>query len=635
MLILNPIFVSLLRGTIRSAIRSSEWLDEHYERVSLEYVLHSRSHLVTALRTAVTVRRDFPKQLSTMAAPTSNDGPITASQGLHSTSAIHKMSVANADLPRLLDEAKDATNVEKNMLIRQAFLTYPKAVIFSMILSTAIVMEGYDAVLLANFYAFPSFNARYGSPTGDPNNPYQIPAAWQAGLSNGAGVGEILGLFINGIVSERYGYRKTMLVSLVAVISFIFIPFFAKDLITLQIGEILCGIPWGVFQTLTTAYASEVCPTQLRAYLTTYVNLCWVIGQLIGSGVLRSLVQRSDQWSYRIPFAVQWIWPIPIIIGVLFAPESPWWLVRHGRIQDAKEALRSLTSKKNSDASFNIDDTIAMIVTTNELEKALESGVGYLDCFKGIDLRRTEIVCVTWAIQNLCGSAFMGYSTYFYEQAGLPTVQAFNMSMAQYAIGFLGTIGSWFLMSHAGRRTLYVHGLAMLTLILLCIGLTSISTAKGASWGIGSLLLVYTFVYDITVGPVCYSLVAEIPSTRLKTKSIVLARSVYNVMGIINGVIVPYMLNPTAWNWKGKAGFFWAGMCFLCFTWTYFRLPEPRGRTYGELDILFERDISARKFKGTDVSPWAHEGIDRVASDKKGKGEEKEMGAEFVEQVSA
>jgi len=254
-----------------------------------------------------------------------NGDALDTSHGLQPTdTAIRKMSILTPELPQLLNEAKDATHVEKTMTIRQAFTTYPKAVIFSMILSTAIVMEGYDVVLLANLYAFPSFTKKYGSPTGDPTTPYQIPARWQAGLSNGAYVGEILGLFINGIVSERYGYRKTMIVSLIAVTGFIFIPFFAKNLIDLQIGEILCGIPWGVFQTLTTAYASEVCPTQLRAYLTTYVNLCWVMGQLIGSGVLRSLVQRNDQWSYRIPFAIQWIWPVPIIIGVLLAPESPW-----------------------------------------------------------------------------------------------------------------------------------------------------------------------------------------------------------------------------------------------------------------------------------------------------------------------
>jgi SP family general alpha glucoside:H+ symporter-like MFS transporter len=529
-----------------------------------------------------------------------------------------KMSVANPNMPSIMNEAKDATENEKSMSIIQAFKTYPKAVMFSMCLSTAIIMEGYDVVLLANFYAFPTFNKRYGNATGNPKNPYQIPAPWQAGLSNGANVGEILGLFINGIVSERYGYRKTMIVSLIAVCGFIFIPFFAKDLIDLEIGEILCGIPWGVFQTLTTAYASEVCPVQLRPYLTTYVNLCWVIGQLIASGVLRALVTRPDQWSYRIPFAIQWIWPVPIMIGVLFAPESPWWLVRRGRQEDAKKALLSLTSSKNADDSFNVDQTIAMMVTTNELEKALESGTGYLDCFRGIDLRRTEIVCVTWTIQNLCGSAFMGYSTYFYEQAGLSTLDSFDMSMGQYALGICGTVGSWFLMARAGRRTLYTYGLALLTLLLLLVGLISISNSKGASWGIGSLLLIYTFTYDITVGPVCYSLVAEIPSTRLKTKSIVLARNVYNVFGIVNGVIMPYMLNPTAWNWRGKAGFFWAGMCALCWLWTYFRLPEPRGRTYGELDILFEKRVAARKFAGTDVSPWSSEQeINRVESDEK------------------
>jgi len=529
-----------------------------------------------------------------------------------------KMSVANPNMPSIMNEAKDATENEKSMSIIQAFKTYPKAVMFSMCLSTAIIMEGYDVVLLANFYAFPTFNKRYGNATGNPKTPYQIPAPWQAGLSNGANVGEILGLFINGIVSERYGYRKTMIVSLIAVCGFIFIPFFAKDLIDLEIGEILCGIPWGVFQTLTTAYASEVCPVQLRPYLTTYVNLCWVIGQLIASGVLRALVTRPDQWSYRIPFAIQWIWPVPIMIGVLFAPESPWWLVRRGRQEDAKKALLSLTSSKNADDSFNVDQTIAMMVTTNELEKALESGTGYLDCFRGIDLRRTEIVCVTWTIQNLCGSAFMGYSTYFYEQAGLSTLDSFDMSMGQYALGICGTVGSWFLMARAGRRTLYTYGLALLTLLLLLVGLISISNSKGASWGIGSLLLIYTFTYDITVGPVCYSLVAEIPSTRLKTKSIVLARNVYNVFGIVNGVIMPYMLNPTAWNWRGKAGFFWAGMCALCWLWTYFRLPEPRGRTYGELDILFEKRVAARKFAGTDVSPWSSEQeINRVESDEK------------------
>lgn len=66
------------------------------------------------------------------------------------------------------------------------------------------------------------------------------------------------------------------------------------------------------------------------------------------------------------------------------------------------------------------------------------------------------------------------------------------------------------------------------------------------------------------------------------------------------------MLNTTAWNWKGKAGFFWAGSCFFCLCWTYFRLPEPKGRTYAELDILFEQGVSARKFRTTNVDVFSH-----------------------------
>lgn len=159
-------------------------------------------------------------------------------------------------------------------------------------------------------------------------------------------------------------------------------------------------------------------------------------------------------------------------------------------------------------------------------------------------------------------------------------------------------------MSYAGRRTIYIYGLAILTVLLLLIGLASFSNSTATPWVIGSLLLAYTFIYDLTIGPICYSLVSEMPSTRLKTKSIVLARCAYNIFGIVNGVITPYMLNPTAWNWKGKSGFFWAGLCFLCSLWSYFRLPEPKGRTYGELDDLFARGISARKFKETVVTLW-------------------------------
>jgi MFS transporter, SP family, general alpha glucoside:H+ symporter len=105
-----------------------------------------------------------------------------------------------------------------------------------------------------------------------------------------------------------------------------------------------------------------------------------------------------------------------------------------------------------------------------------------------------------------------------------------------------------------------------------------------------------------------------------------------NIVAIICGVLTPYMLNPTAWNWANYAGFFWvspkiteagpqrlmflqAGICFLCIIYTYFRVPEPAGRSFAELDLLFERGVGARKFATTNVDVFDAE-IDPALMEK-------------------
>lgn len=142
--------------------------------------------------------------------------------------------------------------------------------------------------------------------------------------------------------------------------------------------------------------------------------------------------------------------------------------------------------------------------------------------------------------------------------------------------------------SYFGRRTLYLGGLLVLMVLLLGIGgagfapanatilqtrsagpsagptaTTEIRTNIAASWAIGSLLLIFTLIYDITVGPVCYAIVAESSSTRLRQKTIVMARMTYNVAGAINNVLLPAQLNPGTWNWGAKSGLFWAGVSKL------------------------------------------------------------------------
>ncbi|KAH7370202.1 hypothetical protein BKA65DRAFT_487860 [Rhexocercosporidium sp. MPI-PUGE-AT-0058] len=175
----------------------------------------------------------------------------------------------------------------------------------------------------------------------------------------------------------------------------------------------------------------------------------------------------------------------------------------------------------------------------------------------------------------------------------------------------VGVFGAWFLMSVGlGRRSLYLYGLCGLFSMLLILGFLGLvpeSGRKSGSLATGSIMLVWALFYQLTVGTVCYSLVAELSTRRLQIKTIVLGRNLYNVVGIICSVLTPYMLNPGACNWGNYAGFFWAGICFCCIVYTYFRLPEPAGRSFAELNLLFERGVSARKFASTHVDVFAEQ----------------------------
>lgn len=126
-----------------------------------------------------------------------------------------------------------------------------------------------------------------------------------------------------------------------------------------------------------------------------------------------------------------------MMVVCYFAPESPWWLVRAERLEQAKHSIKRLSGGKTEE---QINNQIAMMVHTNGMEAEETSGATYIDCFKGINLRRTEIVCVAFAGQILSGSSFAYTPTYFFTSAGLPTDAAFYLSLGAKGFAFVGTI---------------------------------------------------------------------------------------------------------------------------------------------------------------------------------------------------
>jgi MFS transporter, SP family, general alpha glucoside:H+ symporter len=138
-------------------------------------------------------------------------------------------------------------------------------------------------------------------------------------------------------------------------------------------------------------------------YNMTDTHRCFAIGQFIGAGVLQGTIGLDSEWSYRIPFAVQWAWPLPLMVAAYFMPESPWWLVRQNRMEEAEHSLQRCMAESEKPNAKNI---VAMMVHTNAIEEETVKGTSYIDCYRGTDIRRTEIACMAFAGQILSGSEF-------------------------------------------------------------------------------------------------------------------------------------------------------------------------------------------------------------------------------------
>ena len=132
-----------------------------------------------------------------------------------------------------------------------------------------------------------------------------------------------------------------------------------------------------------------------------------------------------------LPWCLQWIWPVPLIIGMLFAPESPWWLVRKEKFAEAERAVKRLYRGDDKDIGSK---TVAMMLRTDQLEKETSAGATFRQCFRGTDLRRTEVACVAFSCQILCGSVLSWNSSFFFVQAGTYTrfVPCTGLTHARY-----------------------------------------------------------------------------------------------------------------------------------------------------------------------------------------------------------
>ncbi|CAK7233306.1 hypothetical protein SBRCBS47491_008563 [Sporothrix bragantina] len=510
-----------------------------------------------------------------------------------------KLDVVNEQM------AIEATLNEHNLTTWQALVKYRKACLWSMLVSLSIIMRAYDIEITGNFFALPAFAEHLGEYV--PGHGYQVPTQWQVAMSIGPIVGQVIGAWAAAIPMDRIGRKKTLAVYLVMTTALVFMQVFAPNREVLTASMYLAGVIWGGYHVIAPTYASEVLPLRLRGIFTGFVMLCYVMGALIQTGVTRGFVHWTSVWAYKIPYAIQWVWPVFILSLLYWAPESPWWLIRQNRLDDAKLALDRLSNRESRQNNYNV---LAMMVKTDVYERELEVGVTYKDCFKGPNLRRLEISSALFIIQNFSGNA-AAFAVYLFEQVGLSSEDAFDMGIGLNAVGFVGTCLSVLVMSYLGRRRTWLYGLvyniACLWVVALLCFAKDYKTKSSYAWAQASILVTMQFVYSLSIGPLAYIISSEIPSTKLRAKTLSLTATFNGITYLVITVAGPYLLNPGSANAGAKIDFLWGGLSIFSFIWSYFRLPETANRTYEELDTLFDRRVPSRKFKTYVITPEENE----------------------------
>lgn len=410
---------------------------------------------------------------------------------------------------------------------------------------------------------------------------YVLPASWQTAFNMISSVGMLFGGFACSTLADKMGRRAALLCGILFCTGGAFGEMFAPSRGAFLASKLILGAGLGFYLTIGPLACGEIAPVVLRGISTAGINLGIAIGQLLSNAVVKGFGERTDRWAYAAPFAIQLFFSLFLLCGLPWVPESPWYLVRNGKDIEASNALQKLWGKDT-----NISDKLVNLkVTIQEEESQKESK--FLDCFRGTNVLRTCISTGVFACQHLTGIVFvLGYSTYFFQLAGLDTSRSFDLGVGVTACGVTGNIASWFVVNSYGRRKVFVGGMAALTVLLLLIGIMDVIPTGPSKWVQASCTVLYAFFYFMTIGAMAFVLLGETSSMGLRAHTTALATATQSILGIVMNIAIPYMVNPDEANLKGKVGFVFGGLAAIATFGSWLYVPELKGRTNREIDIV-------------------------------------------------
>ncbi|XP_040087406.1 solute carrier family 2, facilitated glucose transporter member 1 [Oryx dammah] len=404
-------------------------------------------------------------------------------------------------------------------------------------------------------------------------------------------VGGMIGSFSVGLFVNRFGRRNSMLMmNLLAFVSAVLMGFskLGKSFEMLILGRFIIGVYCGLTTGFVPMYVGEVSPTELRGALGTLHQLGIVVGILIAQVFgLDSIMGNQELWPLLL--SVIFIPALLQCVLLPFCPESPrFLLINRNEENRAKSVLKKL--RGTADVTRDLQE-----MKEESRQMMREKKVTILELFRSAAYRQPILIAVVLQLsQQLSGiNAVFYYSTSIFEKAGVQ--QPVYATIGSGIVNTAFTVVSLFVVERAGRRTLHLIGLAGMAgcAVLMTIALALLERLPWMSYL--SIVAIFGFVafFEVGPGPIPWFIVAELFSQGPRPAAIAVAGFSNWTSNFIVGMCFQYveqLCGPYVF-------IIFTVLLVLFFIFTYFKVPETKGRTFDEIASGFRQGGASQSDK--------------------------------------
>jgi sugar porter (SP) family MFS transporter len=404
-------------------------------------------------------------------------------------------------------------------------------------------------------------------------------------------LGALFGALIAGSWADKRGRINTLIAaSILFAIGGVF-EAIAQGTFVLVIGRFTVGFGVGAASVAAPLYAAELAPKQVRGRFVSSYQLAITIGILLAD-VVDAALSESGRWRLMLGLSI--LPAVLLVLVVVRMPESPRWLVKMGRGDEARQAMAQVQG------GADIDGRVAVI----EEELAEEANASWNEVFS-IHLRRALWVGILLAVfQQITGiNAVIYYSDKIFALAGFtsPAAQTHATLIAVGLVNVLATLIAVAWVDRFGRKPLLFSGLIGMTVALVAIGAAFAFLEKKPEAGGGAsvvglvtllAMVVYIASFAFSLGPVVWTMINEIFPNRVRGKAVAFCTAVnWGAAFVVSATFLSLI------DLIGEATtfFLFAAMCVVAFVWVRSRVPETKGKSLEEIQAVWEEHDRAQR----------------------------------------